>query len=123
VTAPAPATAPGRLSRWRIAGAAAVLGVLAFFGLRLTPIYLRNMDLQRDVEEITQRVENREKSDDLLRTWVVEKAAALDLPVKADNVHIKRTPDGLGIDVRYIVRVDLPIYTVDLHFHPSAGAR
>ena len=32
-------------------------------------------------------------------------------------------PEGLRIDVRYVVRVDLPVYTVDLHFHPGAGAR
>jgi hypothetical protein len=27
------------------------------------------------------------------------------------------------IEVRYAVRVDLPFYTVDLHFYPGAGSR
>ena len=51
---------------------------------------------------------------------VLEKAAALGLPIKADNVHIKRSGDSTRIDVRYIVRVDFPLYTVDLHFYPGS---
>ena len=118
-----PSEAPARLSRWRVAAAVAVLGALAFFGLRLLPIYARNQRFQSYVEEVAGRTESAAKSDDLLRTWLVEKASALELPVKADDVRIRRTADGLGIDVRYVVRVDLPVYTVDLHFHPGAGAR
>jgi hypothetical protein len=54
---------------------------------------------------------------------VLEKAAFLGLPVKAENVLIKRSTDSIRIDVRYFVRVDFPIYTVDLHFYPGAGSR
>ncbi|MFB3826387.1 MAG: hypothetical protein ACE15B_06440 [Bryobacteraceae bacterium] len=108
---------------WRLGAAAAVLAALIFFAARLAPIYYRNYQLQRHVENITQRVENFTKSDDLLRTWVVEKAADLDLPVRANNVQIRRSPESLRIDVRYVVRVELPVYTVDLHFYPGAGAR
>ncbi len=119
----APAGSPRGLPRWRIAAAVAVLAVLAYFGARLAPIYFRNFQLRQYVEEITRSVENVQKSDDVLRTWVLEEAAALELPVKASNVQIKRSPAGLRIDIRYVVRVDLPVYTVDLHFRPSAGVR
>jgi hypothetical protein len=51
---------------------------------------------------------------------VLEKAAALGLPVKAEDVHIRRVEDNTRIDVRYIVRVDFPLYTVDLHFYPGS---
>ncbi len=54
-----------------------------------------------------------------LRATVVDKANALNLPVKADNVHIDHLPEGIRIDVRYFVRVSLPGYTVDLHFYPG----
>jgi hypothetical protein len=40
--------------------------------------------------------------------------------VRADDVRIKRSPEGLQIEVRYAVRVDLPGYTVNLHFFPGA---
>jgi hypothetical protein len=111
------------MNRLRIAAAVSILIVLAVLGVRLLPLYLENMHLQRYVEGITQNAENRTRPDDALRVAVLEKAAFLGLPVKADNVHIKRSEDNVRIDVRYIVRVDFPMYTVDLHFYPGAGSR
>ena len=107
----------------RIAAAVLILVILAAMGARLLPLYLENMRLQSYVEGIAQDAENRTRSDDLLRVSVLEKAASLGLPIKADNVHIKRSNDSMRIEVRYIVRVDFPLYTVDLHFYPGAGSR
>ena len=103
--------------------AAAVLTALLAFTAMFAPIYYRNLELQNYVSGVAQRVENQTNSDDVLRTWVLEKAHELDLPVKEDNVHVIRSKEGVRIDVRYFVRVDLPGYTVDLHFYPGAGSR
>lgn len=111
------------VSRWRLAAGAAVLAALVLVGIRLIPIYIRNIELQQFVEEVTHRAATPTSSDDVLRTWVLDKAADLDLPVKATNVQIERSADSVRIDVRYVVRVDLPLYTVDLHFYPGAGSR
>jgi hypothetical protein len=109
--------------RWRIAAAVAVLAALFGFGAMFAPIYAGNLKLQSYVSEITQRVDSQKQPDEALRQNVLNKARELDLPVKADNVHIIRSPDGLRIDVRYFVRVTVPGYTVDLHFYPGAGSR
>ena len=111
------------MHRLRIAAAALILVVLAVLGGRLLPLYLDNMRLQSYVEGIAQNEEARTRPDDALRVAVLEKAAFLGLPIKAENVHIKRSSDTMRIDVRYIVRVDFPLYTVDLHFYPGAGSR
>jgi hypothetical protein len=111
------------MHRLRIAAAVLILAGLAFLGARLLPLYLDNMRLQSYVEGITQNAENHTQPDDALRFAVLEKAALLGLPVKAENVQIKRSSDNVRIDVRYIVRVDFPMYTVDLHFYPGAGSR
>ena len=103
--------------------AAAVLTALLAFTAMFAPIYYRNLELQNYVSGVAQRVEIQTNSDDVLRTWVLDKAHALDLPVKEDNVHVIRSKEGVRIDVRYFVRVDLPGYTVDLHFYPGAGSR
>jgi hypothetical protein len=110
-------------SRWRLASGAAVLAVLALMGARLIPIYIRNLELQRYVEEVTHRASAPTSPDDVLRTRVLDKAADLELPVKADNVQIQRSAENVRVDVRYVVRVDLPLYTVNLHFYPGAGSR
>ena len=107
----------------RIAAAVLILIILGILGARLLPLYLDNMRLQSYVEAITRDAENKTQPDDALRVAVLNKAAFLGLPVKAENVHIKRSEDNTRIDVRYIVHVDFPMYTVDLHFYPGAGSR
>jgi Zn-dependent protease with chaperone function len=112
-----------QVPRWRVAAALVVLAGLIFFLALFTPYYLRNYQLQKFVSAVTQGVENRTKSDDVLRTWVVERARQLNLPITEDEVHITHAPDGMRIDVRYFVKIDLPGYTVNLHFYPGAGTR
>jgi uncharacterized protein DUF4845 len=109
--------------RLRIGFALLILLVLGLLGARLLPLYVENMRLQSYVEGITQDGENRTRPDDFLRVAVLEKAAFLGLPVKANNVHIKRLNESVRIDVRYVVRVDFPIGGIDLHFYPGAGSR
>jgi hypothetical protein len=110
-------------TRLRQVAGVAVLAVLVILGIRLIPIYLHNRELQQFVEDVTQRASAPTSSDDVLRSWILSKAADLELPVVAGNVHIERTAKSVRIDVRYVVRVDLPLYTVDLHFYPGAGSR
>jgi hypothetical protein len=112
-----------RVPRWRVAAAVLILAGLAGLLAMFAPIYFRNMELQSYVSGLTHAVENADKPDALLRTQVVDKAHELNLPVAEDNVHVRRSADGLQIDVRYFVRVSLPGYTVDLHFYPGAGSR
>ena len=113
----------GKVPRWRLAAAGAVLAALAGFTAMFAPIYVHNLQLQNYVAKITLSAENQKQSDQALLAGVLQKAAALELPVKADNVQIIRSPEGLRIDVRYFVRVTVPGYTVDLHFYPGAGSR
>lgn len=112
-----------RVPRWRIAAALLILAGLVFFLVTFAPYYFRNLEMQKFVSEITRREENQNKSDDILRTWVLEKARQLNLPITEDEVHVTHPPDGMRIDIRYFVKVDLPGYTVNLHFYPGAGAR
>jgi len=111
------------MRRLRVTIAVLILVVAAILGVRFLPLYLDNMRLQSYVAELAQNAESRTRPDGALRVEVLEKAVSLGLPVKADNVHINRTNESVKIDVRYIVRVDLPLYTVDLHFYPGAGSR
>jgi hypothetical protein len=111
------------VANWRVGAGAAVLVVLAVMGARLVPIYFHNIELQQFVEDVTHRATAPTSSDDMLRTWVLNKAADLDLPVRADNIQIHRSPESVRIVVRYVVRVDMPLYTVNLHFYPGAGSR
>ncbi|MBI3681538.1 MAG: hypothetical protein HY235_14230 [Acidobacteria bacterium] len=60
---------------------------------------------------------------EVLAAAVAERAARLGLRLTADQVRVYRSDAGAYIEGRYAVRVDLFVYTVDLHFRPAAGAR
>jgi hypothetical protein len=120
-----------RVPRWRIATAAGVLAVLALFAAVVAPIYYRDMQLQSFVRDLPRRVDDviqagSPPSDDLVRTWVLHEASRLGIPVKPDDVQVLRSAGSRQverIEVRYFVQVDLPGYTVNLHFYPGAGSR
>jgi hypothetical protein len=110
--------------------AAAVLAALAIFAATFAPIYYRNLQLQSFVAAVPRRAEDQAKSgppasDDLVRTWVLNEAYRLGIPVQADGVRILRSPEGRleRVEVRYAVRMDLPGYTVSLHFYPGVGSQ
>jgi hypothetical protein len=111
------------IPHWRAAAGCLVLAGLVAFAACAGPIYVRNLQFHKSVAEIARSVENQKKPDPFLLAAVLEKARGLGLPVRADNVHITHSQDGLHIEVRYAVRLDLPLYTVALHFYPGAGSR
>jgi hypothetical protein len=111
------------LPRWRIAAGCLVLAAILFLAVLFAPVYVHNLQFQNYVDEITHRAEANAQSDAVLRTWVLQKAHALALPVSEDDVQVIRSLEGLRIDVRYVVTVHALLYTVNLHFYPGAGSR
>jgi len=106
--------------KWRRAAAAAVLAILAIVAVRLLPFYFHNTEFQRFLGETAAHQENLLKPEDQLRIAIVQRATALALPVRTDQIEIDRSPTHLRIAARYFVQVALPWYAVDLHFSPSA---
>jgi hypothetical protein len=106
-----------RVPRWRLAAGVLVLAALGLFAAVLTPIYVRSLRFHEFVSSLPHHVAMRDGSGDaLLRDMVLAKARSLSLPVTASNVQIIRTGGEVRIVVRYVVKVDLPGYMVELHF-------
>jgi len=111
--------------RWRQAAGAGILVLLVALLAFLAPSYFHNLDLQTYVSGVTRDASATPRSDEALRAQIVAKATALGLPVTPGDVHITRAADGKlqHIDVRYFVDVNLPGYTVKLHFYPGAASQ
>lgn len=105
----------------RIGSGVLILVLLAGFGLMLIPHYLRNYRFEQRLEAIAAQPENSSIPDEMVRTRVTDSASNLGIPLRNDQVKVIRVPQHLKIEVRYIVPVDLPVYSVDLHFNPSAS--
>lgn len=102
--------------KWRIVAGILVLAALGFFAAVLTPVYVHAFKFREYVSGLARNPDSRDRSDDALLRMVLAESHGLNLPVMASGVQITRTGGNLRIDVRYKVAVDVPGYTVDLHF-------
>ena len=105
----------------RLCGGIGVLCALATFAVMLLPPYLHNFQFQQFLEQVIRDPQRAGSPDAVLEVAVLDKAAQLGLPVKSGQIRITHAGDQTRIEVLYFVRVDLPLYTVDLHFRPAAG--
>jgi Domain of unknown function (DUF4845) len=105
---------------WRVAAGVAVLLVMVAIGVLLIPPYVENWKLQSFINDLAADPGIAKKPPEMIRANIVDKAASLGLPVHTDDVRVTKSGDAYRIEVLYVVHVDLPIYTVDLHFRPKA---
>jgi hypothetical protein len=120
---PEPGPAAVTVPRWRVAAGIAVLAAMVGIAARFVPVYVRNWEFQQAVAEIAQRVETPAVPEPVVRLRVCQVAQDLGLPVKEADVQVRRAGDSIRLEVRYDVRVDLALYTVNLPFYPRAASR
>jgi len=106
--------APGsRPSVWRIVAGSIVLAALAAVGILLVPVYLHNLQLSRELRAA------HISSENAARKFVLDRGRSLGLDIAPNQLQIRRLPGTAAVEVRYMVRVSFPLYTVNLHFSSS----
>lgn len=98
-----------------------VLLALAAVFVTLIPPYLENWRFGRTLRELAGSPETRGMRDEQVRAVVAQRAAAMGLPVENGQVQVVREGGRIRLGVKYSVRVQTPVYSVSLHFHPAAG--
>jgi len=102
----------------------AVLVSMLFVLIKALPVYVHAYELQDHLRELViQAMAGQHPSADKLKDNILAKAADLDLPVKAADVKIEYSLGKVVIQLDYTVPVDLTVYTLNLHFTPSADNR
>lgn len=94
-----------------------LVAVLAGMGVMVVPPYVENMRFQSFLDDLVEHPQPPE----VMQAAAVNRAAQLGLPVRTGDVRVTKQGTGVRVDILYVVRVEFPLYTVDLHFHPSAG--
>lgn len=107
----------------RIGLAILIVAVLVAAAVLLAPSYARNMEFQAYLNKLANTPAPDQQSEERLRIEIVSQATRMGLPVRPGDVRVQRAAGRLRLEVRYVVRVDLPIYTVDLHFRAQGGSR
>ncbi|MGH9455482.1 MAG: hypothetical protein ACRD2O_16095 [Terriglobia bacterium] len=100
-----------------------ILVAIAYTAVKTIPVYVQNYELADYIQNLAvQATVSRTAAADIQRN-VVDKAHSLGLPVNFDDVQVSSTLDGVKILVDYMVPINLQVYTLSLHFKPSAENR
>ena len=105
----------------RIGAAVVILAGLAVSAVLMLPPYFRNLEFQRRLEQLAQQSDVATQPAEVVRTQALNVAAELGLPVRSDQIVVERAGERYRLRVLYVRRVDLLVYTVDLHFRSSTG--
>jgi hypothetical protein len=100
---------------WRILAGGIVLAALGSVGLLLIPVYLHNLQLVRSLHAAPPA------SESATRQFVLDRGRALGLEIAPNQLQIRRLPGTRAAEIRYVVRVSIPVYTVDLHFSSTVS--
>jgi len=102
----------------KLKGALALLIIAGGFylGWELIPPYFHNYQFQDDLDDVARVNSYSHKTDEDIKTIVIQKAENLGIKLKEEAVVISRSGDGMGISVHYTVHVDLILHPIDLDF-------
>lgn len=87
----------------------------------LGPAYIANYQFQDDLNTELRFMQNDRKSDDDIKTAIIKKALDAGFVLTPEQIRITRLNKTITVQVDYSVHVDLPGYSTDLQFHPSAS--
>ena len=99
----------------------ACLAALIFLAIKILPAYVNNYQLEDHIRQLSIQLAARGRAvtAEEVRDEVVAYAGEHGIALTADNVRVVIS-SHVAIDVDYTVPVDLKVYTLKLHFTPSA---
>jgi cell division protein FtsL len=99
----------------------ALLAAIIFIVIKTLPAYVNNYQLQDHIRQLSTQLAVRTKpvTAEEVRDEVVAFGQDHGIPLTADNVKVTISHRIL-INLDYMVPVDLVVYTLRLHFTPSA---
>jgi cell division protein FtsL len=99
----------------------ALLAAVTFLAIKTLPAYVNNYQLQEHIRQLSIQLTVRTKpvTPEEIRDEVVGFAQDHGIPLSADNVKVTIS-SRISINLDYKVPVDLVVYTLRLHFTPSA---
>lgn len=87
-----------------------------YLGWELIPPYFHNYEFQDDLDDVARVNSYTHKTDEEVKTMVIQKANNLGITLKEEMISVSRTMDGMGISVHYSIHVDLIMHPIDLDF-------
>ena len=101
----------------------AILASVAYAAVKTLPVYVDNYQLQDHIQQLSTQLAVRAKpaTPDEVGNEVLTFAQDHGIPLTPDNVKVTISRH-VRINLDYTVPVDLTVYTLRLHFTPSADS-
>ena len=107
-------------SRLKLVLFVAVVVSLIYVGVKVIPILVNNMQFQDAIESTARFASVNRQTPDDIRTAVLKEADNDDIPIAAQDIHVKGDGGRVEIAADYSVTVNLGVYQWTLNFHPYA---
>jgi hypothetical protein len=95
-----------------------IVAAIAYFGVNIGQIYLRFYEYQDDMKQEV-RFAGANTNDKILER-LRARADSLGLPEDARAIAIRRAAKTIAIEAEYYERLEFPMYSKDVLFHPHA---
>ncbi len=86
-----------------------LLGLFVYLASKFAPPYVTNNQFLDAMDSVARDAAAGNYNDDKVHLLLLKKAKDLDLPVKDDDIHIKRTGGEVIIEVDYTIVIELPL--------------
>jgi hypothetical protein len=113
---------PGQRGSSRVKAVAfvAVLICMIYAGVKVIPILVNNYQFQDSLESTARFASVNRQSPEDIRAAVLKEAQNEDIPIAANDIHVKGDAGHVEIAADYSVTVNLVVYQWTLNFHPYA---
>ena len=99
----------------------AVIAAVIYVSVKVVPVYIDSYEFHDALKQEARFAAIQRKSEEEVRDNVYKKAQDLGLPLRREDIKVRKSRDGFFIEVKYSVDVVLPGYTLTLDFSPSAN--
>lgn len=96
-----------------------ILIAVIYAGIQIIPVYVNNYELRDYIQQLAIQATVERTQAEKVQDAVLAKARSLSLPITRDNIKVT-VGSRVTINVDYLVPIDLKVYTLMLHFTPSA---
>jgi hypothetical protein len=89
----------------------AVMVVVAIIAMNAIPAQLELGEFEKRIEELADRANRREYTNERIKRGILDKAKDLNFDVPEENVEVERNDRWVRIRVHFVQEVDFPGYT------------
>ena len=99
-----------------------IVGSGIYVGSKVAPVIYNYYQFQSDLEQVAMLASYTTKSETEVQESVLARARDYDIPLRKEQVWVKRSGEELSIAARYTIHLDIPVYPFDLNFTPATKA-